>query len=107
MPSSNPEHTDELSIIGYSEPVELTSIVEGGFIYIHKACYEWSPPAETTSPLMGVNRNEENLEYGMDDGIKTVVAVALQRKCSFCSRYGASISCKVCFLTLSMTSFTS
>lgn len=98
MPSSNPEHTDELSIIGYSESVELSTLVENGFIYLHKNCSDWSPPAKIVSSSNEDDKpkiEDNNISNDTEDGIKTIVAVALQRKCSFCLRFGASISCKV------------
>lgn len=105
-PSSNPEHTDELSIIGYSESVELSTLVENGFVYLHKNCLDWSPPAKIVSSSNEEDKpKSEEISNDTDEGINAIIAVALQRKCSFCLRLGASISCKVKLIDLYFNAF--
>lgn len=72
--------------------------MENGCIYVHKGCLDWSPPAKVSPSNAEDDKNvkiEENLTNDTDEGVKAIVAIALQRKCSFCLRFGASISCKV------------
>lgn len=106
MPSSNPEHTDELSVIGYSELVDLLSVVDGGYIYLHRGCADWSAPLENLSQT---NESGEKIKLEdcgeNDENIKTVVIFSLQRKCSFCLRYGASVTCRVSTIKLSLTKY--
>lgn len=77
------EYVDELEQIGYVEIVELASLIENGYYYIHRTCATWS---------MGIVRD---LTTGLLDNVDEVVAQSLSRKCSFCNRYGAHMACKM------------
>ncbi|TNN14484.1 Histone-lysine N-methyltransferase 2C [Schistosoma japonicum] len=55
---------------------------EGGWIYAHHCCASWSN---------GVHFNDQMVL----EGVEEAAVVAISRKCSFCLRYGASISCRV------------
>lgn len=82
------EHTDELSIIGHNDSLEIQAVVSSGALYIHRCCLEFSPPFQATS-------SEEDLEQAEETRIRGIVTSALTRKCAFCTRHGASIPCKV------------
>ncbi|XP_038110096.1 histone-lysine N-methyltransferase 2C isoform X3 [Culex quinquefasciatus] len=77
------EYVDELEKIGHTEPVEFASIKDGGYFYIHRSCASWS---------FGVGRDAAT---GTLSNLEVVVAQALSKKCYFCSRYGASLVCKM------------
>lgn len=86
------EHTDELSIIGHIEVLELTGVVSSGAFYLHRCCLEFSPPFQD-QVAAGADEDKDQLEEAR---IKGIVTAALSRKCAFCTRHGASIPCKVC-----------
>ncbi|XP_059056838.1 histone-lysine N-methyltransferase 2C-like [Achroia grisella] len=91
-PLFNTEHTDELSIIGHQEVLELPAVVTSGAFYLHRCCLDFSPPFQDQVALAGnIVDEKETLE---DTRIKGIVNNALSRKCAFCSRHGASIPCK-------------
>lgn len=87
------EHTDELSIIGHIESLELAGVVSLGALYIHRCCLEFSPPFQ--EQVAAACNSEEDKEQMEEARIKGVVSNALTRKCAFCTRHGASIPCKV------------
>ncbi|EDS32018.1 set domain protein [Culex quinquefasciatus] len=82
-PVINAEYVNELEKIGHTEPVEFTSIKNGGYFYIHRSC---------ASCLFGVGRGAATGTLSILEG---VVAQALSKMCYFCSRKGASLMCKV------------
>lgn len=86
------EHTDELSIIGHVETIELPAVVSSGAFYIHRCCLEFSPPFHDQVVSAATDEDKEQVEEAR---IKGIVTVALTRKCAFCLRHGASIPCKV------------
>lgn len=86
------EHTDELSIIGHVEPLELPSVVTQGAFYIHRCCLEFTPPFQEQVAATSPDEDREQLE---ENRVKGIVIAALMRKCAFCTRHGASIPCKV------------
>lgn len=77
------EYVDELEKIGHTEPIEFSNINDGGYFYIHRSCAIWS---------FGVGRDAIS---GTLSNLEVVVAQSLNKKCYFCTRYGASLSCKV------------
>lgn len=77
------EYVDELEKIGYPELIEFSSLIEGGYYYIHRTCALWS---------MGIVRD---LTTGVLGNVDEVVSQSLSRKCSFCNRYGAHMACKM------------
>lgn len=77
------EYVDELEKIGYPEIVDLSSLLESGYYYIHRTCALWS---------MGIIRD---LTTGVLDNVDEVVSQSLSRKCSYCNRYGAHMACKM------------
>lgn len=83
------EYVDELEKIGHAEAIEFSAINDGGFFYIHRSCASWS---------FGVGRDTTT---GALSNLEVVVAQSLSKKCYFCSRYGASLSCKVRFVSFS------
>lgn len=87
------EHTDELSIIGHQESLELPGVITSGAFYVHRCCLEFSPPFQ--DQVAASSNSEEEKEALEDARIKGIVSAALTRKCAFCSRHGASIPCKV------------
>lgn len=87
------EHTDELSIIGHVEMLELPSVVTSGYFYLHRACLEFSPPFQ--EQIVGGSTMEEDSEQFEETRLKGIVIAALSRKCAFCLRHGASIPCNV------------
>lgn len=89
------EHTDELSIIGFSETLELPAVVTSGMFYLHRCCLEFSPPFQ--EQVASACNSEEDKEQLEEARIRGIVIAALTRKCAFCQRYGASIPCKVKF----------
>ncbi|CAH2071742.1 unnamed protein product, partial [Iphiclides podalirius] len=92
-PLYNMEHTDELSIIGYTDILELPAVVSSGAIYIHRCCLEFSPPFQ--EQLAAISNSDEEKGQLEEARVKGIVTNALSRKCSFCQRYGASIPCKM------------
>lgn len=87
------EHTDELSIIGQVEIIELPSVVSSGNFYLHRACLEFSPPFQ--EQVVAGSTMEEDPDQLEESRIKGIVIAALSRKCAFCLRHGASIPCNV------------
>lgn len=86
------EHTDELSIIGHLEVLELPSVVSSGAFYVHRSCLDFSPPFQEASTPSNSDEDKDQIEEAR---IRGIVITALSRKCAFCSRHGASITCKV------------
>lgn len=89
------EHTDELSIIGYAEVLELSAVVSSGALHVHRCCLEFSPPYQ--DHVFAVSTSDEDKNQLEEARVKGIVSAALSRKCAFCSRHGASIPCKVSF----------
>ncbi|XP_050507765.1 histone-lysine N-methyltransferase 2C-like isoform X1 [Diabrotica virgifera virgifera] len=82
-PSMNSEYVDELTIIGYNEVCDVTSLFEpNGQFYVHRNCALWSN---------GVTRAENSalLDVG------PVVLQCSSKKCSLCNHYGASVTCNL------------
>ncbi|XP_054279340.1 histone-lysine N-methyltransferase 2D-like isoform X3 [Macrosteles quadrilineatus] len=81
---SGQEPLDELSIIGYTEEPDLVSLFENAVsqwhVYIHENCALWS---------LGVSRPTD-ADF---QTIGQIVVSAVCRKCSYCGRLGASVSC--------------
>ncbi|CAG9795329.1 unnamed protein product [Diatraea saccharalis] len=96
-PIYNLEHTDELSIIGHVEVMELSGVVSSGAFYVHRCCLEFSPPFQ--DQVAAASNSDEDKEQLEEARIRGIVTVALSRKCAFCMRHGASIPCKVSCLT--------
>ncbi|KAF9417775.1 hypothetical protein HW555_005189, partial [Spodoptera exigua] len=92
-PLYNMEHTDELSIIGYTEVMELSGVVSSGALYVHRCCLEFSPPFQ--DHVFAASNSEEDKDQLEEARVKGIVTSALSRKCAFCSRHGASIPCKM------------
>ncbi|XP_063696250.1 histone-lysine N-methyltransferase 2C-like isoform X2 [Culicoides brevitarsis] len=82
VPAANAEYVDELERIGHTELSEFSAFVDSGHYYVHRSCAIWS---------FGVQR-EAN---GSLTNVLAVVTQALKAKCSYCSRYGASLVCKM------------
>lgn len=76
------EYVDELEKIGFIESLDFTSLHEAGYFYIHRSCAAWS---------FGVT-SDSNGNLG---NVGAVVTTSLSRKCTFCTRFGASVSCKM------------
>lgn len=89
-PLYNMEHTDELSIIGHTETLELAGVVSSGAYYTHRCCIEFSPPFQDQT--VGPDEDKDQIE---ETRIRGIVTGALMRKCAFCNKHGASIPCKV------------
>lgn len=81
-PVNATEYVDELDKIGYVESIEFNMIHDGGCFFIHQACAMWS---------FGVQKEPNNTLRN----VPQVVQQSLSRKCTFCSRFGASLACKV------------
>jgi len=77
------EYVDELEKVGYTELIEFTALHDSNYFYVHRSCAMWS---------VGVIR-ESN---GAISNVGPVIIQSLLRKCIFCTRYGASMVCKVC-----------
>ncbi|XP_047528678.1 histone-lysine N-methyltransferase 2C-like [Vanessa atalanta] len=92
-PLYNMEHTDELSIIGFSETLELPAVVSSGMFYVHRCCLEFSPPFQ--DQVAAACTSDEEKDQLEEARIRGIVTTALARKCAFCQRYGASIPCKM------------
>lgn len=82
IPAANAEYVDELERIGHTELLEFSALVDSGHYYVHRSCAIWS---------FGVQR-ESN---GTLTNVLSVITQALKAKCSYCSRYGASLVCKM------------
>ena len=82
-PIQTSEYVDEFEKIGHQDPVDLNSLVESGYFYVHRLCALWS---------FGVVRDpvKETLS-----GVSSVLQLSLGRKCSYCNHYGASANCKM------------
>ncbi|KAJ2952039.1 hypothetical protein O0L34_g4300 [Tuta absoluta] len=95
-PLYNMEHTDELSIIGHVESLEIASVVTARALYLHHKCLEFSPPfSADVPPPAPPPAGEEDKEPQEDARVRGIVTSALARKCAFCTRHGASIPCKM------------
>ncbi|VEN62754.1 unnamed protein product [Callosobruchus maculatus] len=83
VPSTNNEHVDELTIIGYAEVPEVGALFEpNGQFYVHRRCAMWSH---------GVTRTENSALQN----VGPVVLECSTKKCSFCNHYGASLTCNM------------
>lgn len=82
-PIQTSEYVDELEKIGHQDQVDLNLLVEGGYFYVHRMCAMWS---------CGVERDPVNDTLSR---VSLVLQQSLSRKCSFCSHYGASATCKM------------
>lgn len=82
--SGTAEYVDELEKIGHHEAgLPFKSLFdEHNHFYVHRSCANWS---------CDVTRNTD----GSFTGLQTAIAHSLGRKCSFCNRYGASVTCKM------------
>lgn len=76
------EYVDELEKVGHPEALELVQLHDCGYIYIHRSCAMWS---------IGVIRDPS----GTFDNIPAAVSLSLTRKCTYCNKFGASMSCKM------------
>lgn len=76
------EYVDELEKIGHPEPIEFSALLENGFFFVHRTCALWS---------MGITRDISGTLGNVDE----VVSQSINRKCSFCNRYGANMACKM------------
>lgn len=77
--------------------MDLSGVAEGGYLYIHKGCLEWSSAAETkfNPSQQPMDKDGEKSPDECDEPTKALVVAALMRKCTFCMRFGASILCRV------------
>lgn len=82
-PVNTTEYVDELEKIGHIESFEMSILVENTYYYIHRSCAMWS---------FGVTRDPINDTLS---NVTKVVQKSLNRKCSYCNRYGASVTCNV------------
>ncbi|XP_052230616.1 uncharacterized protein LOC127844448 isoform X3 [Dreissena polymorpha] len=77
------EGFDELATVGFTEDTEVTSLFEStGHVYSHHYCAAWSD---------SVRQTDEGLTVELVD---KAVVTGLTQKCSYCLRYGATITCK-------------
>lgn len=76
------EYVDELEKVGHPESIELVQLHDCGYIYVHRSCAMWS---------IGVIRDPS----GTLDNIPSAVSLSLTRKCTYCNKFGASMSCKM------------
>lgn len=76
------EYINELDKVGFTEILDFTAVQDAGYIYIHRSCAIWSS---------GIIRDIS----GTFGNVSLVITQSLSRKCTFCSRYGASVACKV------------
>lgn len=76
------EYVDELEKVGHAESIELVHLHDCGYIYVHRSCAMWSIDV-THDPS------------GTLDNIPASVSLSLARKCTFCNKFGASITCKM------------
>ncbi|XP_033611222.1 histone-lysine N-methyltransferase 2C [Cryptotermes secundus] len=80
---SSAEQLDELSVVGYPEEPEVGSLFESsGHFYVHQSCALWSS---------GVTRTEDLVM----ENVGPAVLEASKRRCSYCSHFGATITCIV------------
>lgn len=82
-PIQTSEYVDELEKIGHQDSVEFSLLIENGYFYVHRHCAMWS---------FGVDRDPVGDTLS---GVSSVVQQSLNRKCSFCSHFGASATCKM------------
>lgn len=97
------ELLDELSLVGYVDEPDYSTIVEpsgnsdlisccfyytdqivSGTFYVHFGCVGWST---------GVSRTLTGVGSPKIEGAWPVIEVSLTRRCAFCSRLGASLAC--------------
>lgn len=76
------EYVDELEKIGHVDSVEFPSLYDSGCFFVHRSCAMWS---------VGVIK-EQN---GSLRNVSAVITLSLTRKCAYCTRFGASLSCKM------------
>lgn len=76
------EYVDELEKVGHPESIELIHLHDCGYIYVHRSCAMWS---------IGVIRDPS----GTLDNVASAVSLSLTRKCTYCNKFGASMSCKM------------
>lgn len=81
-PVMTSEYVDELEKVGHTESIELVHLHDCGYIYVHRSCAMWS---------IGVIRDPS----GALDNIPSAVSLSLTRKCTYCNKFGASMSCKM------------
>ncbi|XP_075232135.1 uncharacterized protein LOC142330615 [Lycorma delicatula] len=81
-PSTNgQEPVDELSVVGYAEEPDLSSVFETtGHYYVHEHCAVWS---------LGVSRPTD-LDL---QNVGEIIVKATSRRCAYCCRFGASAAC--------------
>lgn len=82
-PIQTSEYVDELEKIGHQDQVDLNSLVENGYFYVHRSCALWS---------FGVVCDPVNETLS---GVSSVLRLSLNRKCSHCNHFGASAICKI------------
>ncbi|XP_061398220.1 histone-lysine N-methyltransferase 2C [Musca vetustissima] len=81
----NNEIINELDVVGHEEMPSLEEALtaaDGCYLYIHSMCAMW---------CLQIKRIEEDATPNFED----MVVKSLQRKCSYCLRYGASINCRM------------
>lgn len=81
----NNEIINELDIVGHDEIPSFEddfASSEGCFLYIHSMCGMW---------CFQMKRIDEDFIPNFEE----IMVKCLQRKCSFCLRYGASINCRM------------
>ncbi|KAM7346227.1 lost PHDs of trr isoform 2-T2 [Cochliomyia hominivorax] len=79
----NNECVNELDNVGHDDVPSMESIIyEGCFVYIHSMCARWA---------LQMKRIEEDFVRNFEE----MVAKNVNRKCSFCLRFGASINCRM------------
>lgn len=81
----NNELINELDVVGSEEIPTLEETItatDGCFLYIHTKCAMW---------CLQLKRVEEEATTNFEE----LVVKSLQRKCSYCLRYGASINCRM------------
>lgn len=76
------EYIDELEKVGYNEAIEFFNFNDNGYFYVHRSCITWS---------IGVTRDAS----GTLTNVAVSVTQSLARKCTFCNRFGASMTCKM------------
>lgn len=79
----NNECVNELDNVGHDDVPSMDSIFyEGCFVYIHSMCAMWA---------LQMKRIEEDYVPNFEE----MVAKSVDRKCSYCLRYGASVNCRM------------
>ncbi|GAB1600281.1 hypothetical protein Ahia01_000305800, partial [Argonauta hians] len=74
---------DELSLIGHSEDVDVHQVYEiTGHVWGHQSCACWSEGVTV--------RDDDSLQF-----VDRAVFAGLTQKCSYCNRYGATITCGI------------